>query len=115
MENGSQTTAMNKEDGNPSQRDIDTKPWKYIGYKGYASFISSDSDFLIFRRFDTLSARTALLLQDEISELEERLDELDQAYSRKNANDVNNGTLRDDLDDRTLILNAISTKLYRYS
>jgi hypothetical protein len=41
-------------------------------------FMSSDSVFLIFRRFDRLATRNLLYLQDELTELEERLRHFDQ-------------------------------------
>ena len=95
--------------------DIEKKPWKYIGYRGYAEFISSDDDFYILRRFDKLNARLCLRLQDEICNLEERLDEVDREYSGRESEDVNNGTFRDDLEDRAELLNLLSDKVERYS
>lgn len=95
--------------------DIQLKPWKFIGYKGYSKFIDSDNDFLILRRFGTLSTRVALLLQDEISELEERLEACDLAYSSRDAKDVNNGTFRDDFPDRKELLQTIADRMSRYS
>lgn len=101
--------------GPPTQEEIQRKPWKFIGYKGYADFIASDNDFLILRRFGTLSARVALSLQDEISELEHRLGEYDAKYSDRNARDVNNGTFRDELPDRKELFQIIADKICRYS
>lgn len=101
--------------GPPTQEEIQRKPWKFIGYKGYADFIDSDNDFLILRRFGTLSARVALSLQDEISELERRLGDCDAKYSDRNARDVNNGTFRDELPDRKELLQTIADKISRYS
>jgi hypothetical protein len=46
----------------PTQEEVDKKPWKYIGYKGYSEFISSDSDFLLFWGFGAASVRVALSL-----------------------------------------------------
>ena len=99
----------------PTEKDIQRKPWKYIGYKGYADFLSSDDDFLILRRFDSLCARVALGFQDEITALEEELDELDAKHSRRESRDVNNGTLRDDIKERATLLDLIATRLRRYS
>ncbi|KAK0708111.1 hypothetical protein B0H67DRAFT_496968, partial [Lasiosphaeris hirsuta] len=88
---------------------------KYIGYKGYANFISSDNDFLVLRRFDSLSARVALGLQDEITVLEEELDELDAKHSKRESEDVHNGTLRGDVTERTALLDIIAKRLRKYS
>jgi hypothetical protein len=99
----------------PSEADIQLKPWKYIGYKGYAEFISSDDDFLLLRRFDSLSARVALRLQDEITVLEEELKRLDAIHSKPESTDINNGTLRDDVAERAALLELAARKLRRYS
>jgi len=98
-----------------TQEEIQRKPWKFIGYNGYSKFIASDNDFLILRRFGTLSTRVALALQDEIVELEERVKECDAAYSRRDAEDVNNGTFRDDLPDRKQLLQVIGKRIISYS
>lgn len=49
------------------------------GYPSLASFIGSDRDFFIFRRFNALSARNLLYLQDELVELEDKLRTVDLA------------------------------------
>ncbi|CAJ0548693.1 Ff.00g023060.m01.CDS01 [Fusarium sp. VM40] len=102
--------------GEPSAEDLQRKPWKFIGYRGYTSFIASDHDFHIFRRFKELNVRTALLLQDGISCLEEQLAQMDDTHSKKTAQDVHNGSFRKDaVEDRMLALELISEKLYRYN
>jgi hypothetical protein len=99
----------------PTEEDIQRKPWKYIGYRGYADFISSDDDFLILRRFDSLNTRVVLALQDEIAAIEEELDALDARHSKRESADVNNGTLRDDLADRKELVSLAAKKLQKYS
>ena len=47
------------------------------GYPKIAAFIDSDDNFMIFRRFGFLYTRVLLNKQDEIRELESRLDEMD--------------------------------------
>ncbi|KAI1460931.1 hypothetical protein F4805DRAFT_350159 [Annulohypoxylon moriforme] len=98
----------------PSEYDIEIQPWKYIGYRGYAQFLSSDSDLLIFRPFRELSARIALRLQDKISALEMKLMKLDESHSQKGSVPVNNGTFRNKKDDREAILDQINIALDRY-
>jgi hypothetical protein len=100
---------------NLTKCEIDEKPWKYIGYKGYAEFLASENDFLILRRFASVSTRIALMLQHEVSALEEKLDWLDWQYSRREAIDVNNGSFRHDEDDRAGILVELHAKLLQYS
>jgi hypothetical protein len=51
------------------------------GYPRLAAYMNSDRDFITFRYFGRLHARILLQKQDEITELEERLDELDNAES----------------------------------
>lgn len=99
----------------PTEEDVQRKPWKYIGYRGYSKFISSDDDFLVMRRFDTLSARVALSLQDEIVVLEDELNEIDEVHSKRESPDVNNGALRDDIPDRKLLVDRAAKKLRKYS
>ncbi|TVY82180.1 hypothetical protein LSUE1_G002455 [Lachnellula suecica] len=98
----------------PTNEEIERKPWKYIGYKGYADILSSDSDFCIFRKFLSLNCRVALSLQDQVSALEEELDSLDKHYSKKSTEDTNNGSFRDDREDRTELVEKIHTKLAQY-
>lgn len=99
----------------PEEADIRLKPWKYVGYKGYSAFISSDDDFFILRRFDTLNVRVALSQQDELSSLETELIEMDEKFSRKDSEDIDNGTFRGDLEERTALLANIARKVRRYS
>ncbi|KAK1544994.1 hypothetical protein CPAR01_02496 [Colletotrichum paranaense] len=99
----------------PTEEEIQEKPWKYIGYKGYTNFISSDDDFFVLRRFDSLNVRAALALQDELSWLEEELGVLDNEFSAKAADDFNNGTLRQDVPDRIDLVRIISVKLRDYN
>lgn len=47
------------------------------GYPNLAAFTSSDEDFAIYRRFGYLQARLLLDKQDQLRELEERLDHYD--------------------------------------
>lgn len=91
------------------------KPWKYVGYRGYANFISSDDDLLILRRFNSLNVRVILAQQDKLSELEQELAEIDKQNSHRDAPDVNNGTIRDDLEERQFLLDNIKEEIYRYS
>ena len=59
--------------------------------------------------------RIILALQDQITVLEKKLESLDRKYSRKEAEDVDNGCLRDDIEDRSSLLDLISQKIERYS
>jgi hypothetical protein len=98
-----------------TKEEIEKKPWKYIGYRGYADFIASENDFYILRRFASLNSRVALSLQDQISVLEEQLDDLDKHCSRRDAEDLHNGSFRDDREERTALVEVIYEKLTKYS
>ncbi|KAI0450215.1 hypothetical protein F5B21DRAFT_442376 [Xylaria acuta] len=99
----------------PLPEEVQKQPWKYVGYRRYTEFISSDTDLLIFRRFGALNARVGLLLQDKISLLEQKLMGLDKEYSRRDADPINNGSLRDDMEEREALLNEIAYHLKRYN
>ena len=90
-------------------------PWKYIGYRGYSEFLASDNEHFIYRRFSTLNARVALVLQDKVCHLEQELAAFDALHSIPDPVPYNNGTLRDDLPSRTRILENLTSALERYS
>lgn len=87
------------------------------GYASLSGFMSSDRVFTVFRRFDTLSVRSLLYLQDELSHLESRLNAVDQA-------DRNQGTPAalwrlhsrrdDDNAERIALMAEIREKLKEY-
>lgn len=103
-----------------SPKEEKEKPWKYVGYKVFSRWIASDPNFFVLRRFGTLNARVALSLQDEIAQLEEKLDYMDKHYSDRTTQDVHNGTFRDEPftaeDDRQkLVREVLPEKLDKYS
>jgi hypothetical protein len=51
------------------------------GYPRLASFLDTDENFMLYRRFGYLHARLLLQKQDELRKLEEALDNLDQEES----------------------------------
>jgi hypothetical protein len=94
-------------------------PWKYLGYRVFSRWASSEKAFLIVRQFSTLNARIILSLQDDISLLEEQLDVIERSLSRY-SNDANedhhNGSIRRDFHvDRKIILEKIYLALEKYS
>lgn len=98
-----------------TEEELDTKPWKYIGYRGYSSYLASETDFQIFRRFKTSSVRVILKLQDKVAELEDELESLDKEHERRECEDVNNGTLRDDdVEGRDELLGKLKLALDEY-
>lgn len=93
---------------------LQTKPWRYIGYKGFAEWMASDNDFFVVRRFDNLAARVVLLLQWEVTKLESRLAEMDFKRSHQVAIDIHNGSFDLDDDDRQQCIRSIRDKLKEY-
>ncbi|KAF8849149.1 hypothetical protein BDZ45DRAFT_708960 [Acephala macrosclerotiorum] len=99
----------------PTKEEIKKQPWKYIGYKDYASWVASSNTFFHVRKFATLNARVILSLQGEVSVLEERLRALDALYSSKESGIINNGSFRDDLQaDRIQTMRDLRQKLFEY-
>ncbi|KAL3462269.1 hypothetical protein BJX64DRAFT_288600 [Aspergillus heterothallicus] len=85
-----QTVALSQRPVNQdlTQDDVDLLPWN--------AFVASDPDFSFYRRFDTLSTRVILELQDNVARIERALEKVDEESSRKNEDRINNGTLRMD-------------------
>lgn len=76
--------------------------------------MSSDDDFLALRRFDRIHCRLLLRLQDQVNELEERLDLLDTRLSERSADDIDNGSVRKDTKERNDLLNQLCIRLGQY-
>ncbi len=92
-------------------------PPKHRGYPALANFIGSDKDFFIFRKFNVLSARSLLFLQDELSELEEQLNSIDIAESgRGDPRDLWNLSSRreDENLERKKLMGVLSVKIKEY-
>ncbi|WYZ40171.1 hypothetical protein EsH8_IV_000512 [Colletotrichum jinshuiense] len=99
----------------PTEEEVRLRPWKYIGYRGYSKFIASEDNFFLLRRFDVLNVRVALALQDEISQLEQELENIDNMTSEVNGPIFNNGSFRGDVEDRSQLVKQISKKLRHYN
>jgi hypothetical protein len=44
--------------------------YRYEGYQAFSSWMASEDDFFLFRRFDSLNAQTILWMQDRITRIE---------------------------------------------
>jgi hypothetical protein len=53
------------------------------GYPRLAAILDSDQNFLLYRQFGYLQSRLLLYKQDELSELESKLDDLDEAVANE--------------------------------
>lgn len=97
-------------DWEPSEEEALKKPWKYIGYQSFSKFVASDNDFFILRRFSALTARVLLGLQDQLSQLEKKLEALEKRLRQENVPDTHNGSFRNEgqSERKELVLNAQS-------
>ncbi|KAJ9144696.1 hypothetical protein NKR23_g5830 [Pleurostoma richardsiae] len=98
-----------------TQDDLDLRPWKYIGYKGFSKFAAADDDHFALRRFDRLHTRTLLRHQAKLSSLEAELDMIDDRLSSKDAPDIDNGYVIGDPDGgRVALQEMINEALQKY-
>lgn len=60
-----------------------TAPWTFEGYKEFCKWMASDDESFAFRRFQALNARAILYMQDRISQIENRLEQIhmENAYA----------------------------------
>ena len=78
-----------------------SKAFRYMGYRGFSTFLAADNDALVVRKFGTLHARALLMLQDEIVQLEDKLAEIDRQCEEHKVDEADeylfhNGTFRGD-------------------
>lgn len=91
------------------------EPWRHIGYRGFCKFHVSDDDFFMLRRFSELTSRVLLAMQDELSEREDELNALEARLSSEGAEDMHNGSFRQERsEERLALIHAIEQKLQAY-
>ena len=90
-------------------------PLTYVGYRVFSKWTATDQNFFVVRKFGALAARTALSLQDTITEYEEKLDMIDRYTIRKTQDPpINNGTLRDEIiDERKNLVRVLIPRALR--
>ena len=98
-----------------TELEVQTKPWKYIGYKTFSSWIASEDEFFVVRRFDGLNVRVLLKLQWEVSKVEKKLVELDATRSSRDNVDIDNGTFEDKDPERQKLIIQAHDALQKYS
>lgn len=98
----------------PILEEADVQPWRWRGYPSFAKWMASDNDFLVLRRFGSLHARVALMLQDQLAWLEQELEKEDDACKRMPKG--HSGTFRFESQwRRQRILGAVTFTLQKYS
>ncbi|KFY07881.1 hypothetical protein V492_06736 [Pseudogymnoascus sp. VKM F-4246] len=100
--------------------DYEDCTWKYAGYPQFSRWVASDQAWFITRRFSTLNARTILLLQSKIVNLENKLNDLDRLFSRPkeqmdDEDETHNGSFRLDGSPRAKLLDDLVTALSQYN
>jgi hypothetical protein len=78
-----------------SENQKKTEPERYVGYPGLVSHMTETQN-LIFRRFDEIHVRLLLYVQDQIVQLETQLRKLDDQNIAEKG--MHNGTFREDVD-----------------
>ena len=80
--------------------------------------MASDDDFFVIQRFQSLNAQTILWMQDRITRLEKRLDELHGYVASSADSSLTNGSFRldeDNMSEREKIMRELSSVLHHYS
>jgi hypothetical protein len=88
-----------------------SEPSKSPSPQGYAELITSDDEYLVFRRFGALSTRVILELQNDLIRAESELRALDEKCHV--SGDTSPKSL--EKDDRVILLSEIKSKLKEYS
>lgn len=78
------------------------------------TWMSSDDDFFVLRRFGKVGTRVLLFMQDQIVQLEEKLQLQDDSCKYGPKELADNGTFRHDRYPRREIMLDLSNKLERY-
>jgi hypothetical protein len=86
------------------------------GYPQLAAFLSSEENFMIYRKFGYLQSWLLLYKQDELRHLEGELDRQDRVHERDSPNDLRSRE-RDDArnpEGRKVLFGKIAEKLREY-
>ncbi|KAK3069334.1 hypothetical protein LTR53_012397 [Teratosphaeriaceae sp. CCFEE 6253] len=110
--------ATRTHDGGPSSQEERDRAaaWKYVGYPGFSRFMASSNDCLALRKFSSLNVRVLLKLQNDIVDLERRLDEMDHFTKKLPGREGGCGSFRLDTGSpREAILKKIAAALEDYN
>lgn len=96
--------------------EIESKPWKYQGYRAFCEFAASSGDAFVLRRFNRLNARVILSMQDEIVQYETELEMLEQKCMKAEEATERNSSMRYDPQPRRQeIIRNLRIVLQEYS
>ena len=88
------------------------------GYRTFSKWMASDDDFFVVRKFGSVSARCALLMQDRIQNLSrelEKQDNLCESYGQHSGEFRGPDGRNDFTDRRHQLLDEITWRLDQYS
>jgi len=108
---------------NPAQPTVSAKEkeklaWKYVGYKGFSKWMASEDDFFVFRRFGKLNAGAILWMQDRISHIETRLEQIHEEIADSQDGYQRNSSFRWDIQnqpERDELMAQLTGLLHHYS
>jgi hypothetical protein len=96
-----------------------TCPWKFEGYKAFSSWMASDDDCFLFRRFEGLNAQTILWMQDRIIQIEGKLYDIHKHIEKSPLEKgLANSSFRWDevrMPERQTLMGELSPLLHHYS
>ncbi|KAF2143089.1 uncharacterized protein K452DRAFT_226033 [Aplosporella prunicola CBS 121167] len=75
-----QHTTQNPSYRGPTRAEKRKRPYIFMGYPALSKFLASDDDAFVIRRYGALHARTILMLQEKIRQLEHELAESDRSH-----------------------------------
>jgi hypothetical protein len=85
------------------------------GYPSLATFLDSDENFMLYRRFGYLQSRLLLDKQADLRELEEQLDNFDEEVAQSRPGDLTTRDLRpEDISKRKELMDEIEARFCEY-
>ena len=89
-----------------------------MGFPRLATFLDSDEDFMIYRRFGYVQSRLLIEKQEELRKLEVRLDRFDKRMEREKKESILRTRDEDSSDpvvqERKDLVNLLETKFCEY-
>jgi hypothetical protein len=85
------------------------------GYPSLATFLDSDENFMVYRRFGYIQSRLLLEKQDDLQKLENKLDKYDNQVQRtKPVNLITRDLTEEDAGPRRQLMEKIEQKFCEY-
>ncbi|KAF3035985.1 hypothetical protein E8E11_004983 [Didymella keratinophila] len=103
--------------GYPDPSSVEKAGSNRKGYLRFSSWMASDDDFFVVRRFQSLNAHTILYMQNRLARIEERLWQLEKREPEPNAEIINDSFEWDSihLPERQKLLQQLTGLLHHYN